>query len=535
LFNLHKRGRREGGQTLILVTLALPLFLALMSLVVDGGNILVHKRNIQVAADAAALAIAQSVDLASANCPNSCSNEGSAYAQKNGVDITSAWHKCNDPDPANPTDTNCWAYPYVDTSGVSHQDQVEVRLRAHVTTFLAGVIGIYGANVSARAVASTNPVTSTTTSPNVTISGTTQTITGSTLITTDPDILSGDSGVAFAMSRRCNAITYSGNPKGQALGAFATNGGLAFGGAGNPKHVKWLAYDQANCPPPSGITGSNCTAIAWGDPTDSASCVKTLTNLHAPVNWPIAPPTPPTLRSGTWNASRDFGLNCINLGSGPVVFTTSGNPPGVYCVNGSGASLTINNVGDLTTGDGYTFFALGGSTITVASGCGNPICNRLQFYWPSACGSRPTTRTTSFTCFGRTISGYDPQTFLYATNPSANGTTCAICLQGNGNDLTGDIFATQPNTFPPAFPPGPGGGLVAISGGGLAAGKGFIESWLLTIDGNTGNYQGTGTSLVIPGQTHTTIDPGTTTTTPDTIISGTVGTTTIGSTLALTQ
>src|SRR5690349_22686247 len=73
LFKLHKRGRREGGQTLILITLALPLFFALMSLVVDGGNILVHKRNLQVAADAAALAAAR--DLASRGtgpCTSTC-------------------------------------------------------------------------------------------------------------------------------------------------------------------------------------------------------------------------------------------------------------------------------------------------------------------------------------------------------------------------------------------------------------------------------------------------------------------------------
>jgi uncharacterized membrane protein len=507
-----------------------------MSLVVDGGNILVHKRNIQVAADAAALAVAQSVNLTTspASCDSACSDQGKAYAKKNGVDVDSSWQACD----AGHT-TNCWTYPYVDKSGVTHYDQVEVRLTSHVTTFIAGMIGLFGADVSARAVASTNPVTGTTTSPDSTIHGTTFTIPGGTHTTTDPDILSGDSGVAFQMSRRCDAFTYTGNPKGEALGAFSSNGGLSFGGTGNPKHVAWLAYDAPRCPTPSAISGtSNCTATAWGDPSDSASCVKTLVGLHAPVTWPIAPPTPPTPRNGPssvpagapWNASADYGTNCINLGSGNVTFSTSGNPPGVYCVNGPNASLTINNVGDLSTGDGYTFFALGGATISVS---GNT--NTLKYYWPSGCGPRPTTRATTFTCFGRTISGYDPQTLLYATYPSADGTTCAICLQGQSDDLTGDIFAPKPDTFPPALPPQTGGGLVAIQGGGLASGRGFIESWLLTISGNTGNYAGTGASLVVPGATHTTTDPDTVTTSPDTVISGTVGTTTIGTNLDLNE
>jgi Flp pilus assembly protein TadG len=516
--------------------LAMPLFFALMSLVVDGGNILVHKRNVQVAADAAALAVAQSVDLTTspASCVAACPDQGKAYAKKNGVDVDSNWHACD----ASHT-TNCWTYPYVDKSGVTHYDQVEVRLTSHVTTFIASIIGLYGTDVSARAVASTNPVTGTTTSPDSTIHGTTLTIPGGTHTTTNPDILSGDSGVAFTMSRLCDAsttpphyaFTYSGNPKGQAMGAFATNGGLLFQGGGNPKHIAWLAYDQSRCPAPSTISGAKCTATAWGDPSDSESCVKTLANLHAPVTWPIAPPTPPTPRTGApWNASADFGTNCINLGSGNVTFSTSGNPPGVYCVNGPNASLTINNIGDLTAGEGYTFFALGGGTISVS---GNS--NTLKYYWPAACGSRPTTRTTSFTCFDRTISGYDPQTLLYATYPSADGTTCAICLQGQSDDLTGDIFAPKPDTFPPALPPQIGGGLIAIQGGGLASGRGFLESWLLSISGNTGNYAGTGASIVIPGGTLTTTDPDTTTTTPDTVVSGTVGVTTIGTNLDLNE
>src|SRR5262249_37408481 len=162
-----------------------------------------------------ALAIAQSVDLPNATCDSACTNQGQIYAQKNGIDVSAlspSWHgPC-----ANASDTNCWTYPYG-----GHNDQVEVRLRAPVATFFVGVVdallngGVSTSfNVSARAVASTNPVIQTTTIPGQSYPGTTVVISGDTHTTTGPPILSGGSGVAFTMSRRCDAILYSGNPKG---------------------------------------------------------------------------------------------------------------------------------------------------------------------------------------------------------------------------------------------------------------------------------------------------------------------------------
>jgi hypothetical protein len=554
LIKVHKRERRQRGQTLILVLVALPLFFALMSLVVDGGNVLVHKRNIQNAADAAALAIAQSVDLANATCDSACTNQGQIYAQKNGIDVSAlnpSWHgPC-----ANASDTNCWTYPYG-----GHNDQVEVRLRAPVATFFVGVVdallngGVSTTfNVSARAVAQTDQVIGSTTIPGPTFPDSTATIPGGIHTTTDPDQLSGGSGIAFTMSRVCSAIQYTGaGSKGDdVLGALATNGGLQFGGLGNgsAKKVTWLAFDQARCmnapnhdpdSPPSGT--SQCTAVAWGDPTNSTNaCVKTLAPLHNPINWPITPPTPPTpLGPGVpFNPATDYPSRCADPG------TTVGNnwanthPPGIYCVSGAGTNLQFSSNGvDLTNNganDGYTFFALNGATITAS---GNSL--RAQFYWPSSpptanCSiPRPTTnRPASYTCFGRTISNYDAETLFYATYPSTDG-ACAICLQGQSDNLTGDIFATQPNLpFPPSLTQT--GGLITIAGGALAAGQGFIESWNLKIGGNTGSYRGTGASIVIPGATHTTTDPSTTITIPGSTGASTTVATTLGTTLDLSE
>ena len=48
--------RGEYGQTLIIVVVALPLFLALIALVSDGSNLFANKRSVQNVADASVLA-----------------------------------------------------------------------------------------------------------------------------------------------------------------------------------------------------------------------------------------------------------------------------------------------------------------------------------------------------------------------------------------------------------------------------------------------------------------------------------------------
>jgi hypothetical protein len=229
-------------------------------------------------------------------------------------------------------------------------------------------------------------------------------------------------------------------------------------------------------------------------------------SVTLPINWPLAPPTAPTPQAAAFNPSTDYPSKCTSLGSsGTVTFSITGHPPGIYCVSGADTILVISTSADLTTGDGYTFFALDGAKIRYSSNG-----SKLWFYWPSACGPRPTTRPASFTCFGRTISSYDPQTVFYATNTTYDQTSCAnnaICLNGQGNQLTGDGFATKPDVFPPG--PTDTGGTVFIAGGALAAGSGFFQSWMLEIQGNTGSYTGTGVPIPIAGQTHTTTDPDT--------------------------
>jgi hypothetical protein len=268
-----------------------------------------------------------------------------------------------------------------------------------------------------------------------------------------------------------------------------------------------------------------------------------------PVNWPIPPPNPlPTPEAGPWNAATDYPSKCVDLGSSgtisiPVNGWQSTHSPGIYCVRGT-ATLQLNGA-DVSGGDGYTFFALDRAKIQPA---GNATV--AKYYWPHQCdANRPDTWTTdqrpaTYFCaaFGKTLwtnHGYDPQLLLYANSQASDRTNCpqsAICLSGQGGNLTGDIMATQPGIFPPSLTQT--GAAVFVAGGGLSAGKGFIESWQLSMQGNTGTYQGTGTPVNIPGATHTTTDPDQTITGqthPGTTVAGSTTTITTGTTIGLDE
>jgi hypothetical protein len=259
---------------------------------------------------------------------------------------------------------------------------------------------------------------------------------------TGPLIGGVDGAMGFVMSRECDAISYNG-AGGGSVGTLVTNGGVWFSGNA-PKRIQQLAYDEPGCPdhptrPPSGAP--QC------DNSGAFLCAKQIFDFsdRMPMDWPLPPPPEPSpLPSGTtWNPSTHYPSRCIDLGTSNVTFAAGDGPPGIYCLRG-GATLTLG--GDLTTGDGYTFFALDGGRIMISSNG-----TQVKFYWPSSCGVRPAGRPASFVCFGRTISGYDPQTLFYATN-TTHSQKCddnAICINGQNSSVIGDMFAVAPGVFPP--------------------------------------------------------------------------------------
>jgi hypothetical protein len=502
--------RSDRGQTLVLFVVMLPVLLGSGGLVIDGAHAFGEKRRVQNAADAAALAAAQNVlGTVGGACPDSAilittvETAAECYSSMNGG--SDALGLCVDVD-----STNCYTWPYKGDTA-----KVEVRLSISMHGFLLEAVGLGGLfdKVSARAVAGATPLVSAPTTTTIAVPGSVQTIydPDSVVTTVTPGstqvVTATTGGVegaeAFTMSRICDSISYSG-AGGGTVASLATNGGLQFAGASGKK-VSSLGFDATRCPRPSGEpSGSACS-------TSTSSCaVNPYALTPVPLNWPVAPPTPPTptsLPPGTPYPLSWYPSKCIDLGSGTVVFSTVVRPPGIYCVSGSLTILTISGL-DVTGGEGYTFFALDGGKLHVN---GNPP--KLRFYWPSACGPRPTTRPASFTCDGRTISGYDPMTLLYATNATRDTGTCthnAVCLDGHDGVLNGDVFAVKPDIdFPPSL--AQTGGTVFIAGGAVQAGSGFFETWNLVIEGNTGSYTGNGPAIGGVPSTVTTTTPGSTT------------------------
>ncbi|MCH8919744.1 MAG: hypothetical protein IIA23_03445 [Chloroflexi bacterium] len=139
----NARGRREGGQMLILFVLALGVLMGMVAMSVDVGMILHERRSLQNAADAAALAgvseLPESPDAAEAKALEWAENNG--YTSENGATIT-----VNTPyqgDPNSQGDPNA----------------IEVIIEVEMPFLFARALGLDSVDVSARAVAGFEPGT----------------------------------------------------------------------------------------------------------------------------------------------------------------------------------------------------------------------------------------------------------------------------------------------------------------------------------------------------------------------------------------
>src|SRR5215212_1279632 len=150
----RKAIRAEQGQTLILVVIALPLFLALIALVSDGSNLFANKRSVQNAADASVLAAVREFNPDLSLCTGPASTVGtclnriettaSDYSQRNNG--SNPLHGC-----ANAADWDCYQTPF---PGASDYGGLQVRLKRNVPLSFGGVVGLSSSSVTATAAAS---------------------------------------------------------------------------------------------------------------------------------------------------------------------------------------------------------------------------------------------------------------------------------------------------------------------------------------------------------------------------------------------
>lgn len=509
LRRLRARLADESGQALILIAVAMPVFLAMGGLVIEGGHLFVAKRHLQNAADAAALASARDLPGNGNPCDASCRaavlNDVKLYAGYNHFTPSPDFHAC---DPVDASDTNCYQTPYKGSN-----DMIQVRVRQSLPPIFSNAFGLGPFKVSASAAASAGAQVTTSTTPGLTIPDSTSTITtpasttvvttpngtttivtpGTTTVVTNPDVTStnitpasttstvstitetipngGNGGVGFAMSSACPAITYLG-AGGGSVGSLVTNGGISVSGAA--KTVDSLAWGKR------GTTG--CDLIG-----SNATITKKI-GPFSPQGWPVQPPTQPS--------------PCLDPGTNsPGVNWSKTHAQGKYCVSGD---LQFSGNGGSFLG--YTWFATGSINLS-----GNT--NTFSPYAPSGAPSN----TPVFVAL--------------------NGN---LTLQGSGNKITGSVFAEHGNA--------------AISGGGLGAGSGFVEAQTITITGNLASYTGSGgfgapivnvttsttmitipastTVVTTPGGTSTVTTPGSTTV--QTVTGGTSTSTIPGSTTVTT-
>ena len=134
----NARGRREGGQMLILFVLALGVLMGMVAMSVDVGMILHERRSLQNAADSAALAgvpeLPESPDAAEAKALEWAEKNG--YTGENGATIT------------------------VNTPYQGDVNAIEVIIEVEEPFLFARALGLDSVDVSARAVAGFDPGTS---------------------------------------------------------------------------------------------------------------------------------------------------------------------------------------------------------------------------------------------------------------------------------------------------------------------------------------------------------------------------------------
>jgi Flp pilus assembly protein TadG len=459
---------------LILVALAVPLMLVLVSLVVDGGVALSKRRTLQGAADAAALAAAQSLPHVALML-----SAASQYSQQNGGPAID--HTCDSGSPP------CLRYPYQGDA-----NRVEVKLEQAAVTYFANAVGLGGVlpDVSARAVASPNllpvsvTVTTTTVGPPTTIPGTTSTIPGTTVPDSTSTVtvtVGGDGAVAYVNSTRCDAdpggaaIQWSGAPS--TLAGLMTRGGIAVVGntSKSALHVLLGRYSD---------TANGCR-LFWGE--TSSPNFPDVRPLDPSAGYPVPPPSPAPPPGCPSTGTNSIGNNW-----------TDTHPPGVYCWTSGRLSFAGNGL----TFDGYTFFApqisLGGNNLTFRGP-------------PAAAGGR----STLFDAYGGDASSGSPR--------------AALDISSSNVRITGDMFAPGGTIDVSA------GGVTTGAGGASFMESEWLKvSGNFATFIGSGPFLTSTTTTTTTVVTGTTVPP-TTTVTPPTTIPGSTTTSTTVSTSTTTD
>lgn len=405
----------RSGKTLVMFAILLPVLLGMTGLVIDGGLLMAAHRQLQNAADAAALAAAMdkhrgatdATALASAN----------SFMAGNGMNGVSLVLNAGSSNALNipPQDPGNTGSPYKDNANFA-----EAIVTRQVNTFFMPVLGVNSSQITARAVAGFEPVGA-----------------GEGAIVLDPTeapglaVTSNNSrlivkGSVVVNSRGRGLDQYGGNVDGPYAQPAVSTGGPNI----EPKPI--VAADVqvvGGVDTPGNIRAYDAAFAAGGYYYDT-------TNFDLPFSTgnPIAPdPLLKLLTPTTSNGVRAFYPNKLGVNQGSPQDISVGNGETVTLVPGIYKTISI-------TGGTVTFNPNPGGIFVV--------------------GMNRTGNGNSFNINGGTVTGNGIMIYNTGSNYTPSGTPDSTDNTSGSDDFQGGISRPPPN------PPGSMGG-VTINGGNV--------------------------------------------------------------------
>jgi Flp pilus assembly protein TadG len=383
----------ESGQVLVMSALSMTLLLGFMALAIDGGLLFRARRNMQIAADAAAAAAA--VDYKYNNSIASAKTAAQTAATGNAVTSTT-YVTVNDP-PVN---------GYHKTIGYT-----EVIISQPVQTAFMGMFGFKNVNIAARAVVGSGVNAGCIWT--LARSGNDVSLTGSGAITAQNCDIYDDSSASNALT-----LTGSGSISAKAIGIVGSYDKTGSGSiTPNPPTtgIAPAADPLASLPAPTISTG-----------TCSSSCTPSNTgsgNL--------------TVQPGTYTSISNTGSGTLTLAAGNYVITGS--------LTNTGSGALILGAGNYSIGGNFT--TTGSGAVTLGTDSSFTVGGNLSL---TGSGALTGTGETFYTEGGTTLTGSGNMNLTAPTSGPYNGVlvfqarsdTDAMSITGSGGDtIKGIVYA----------------------------------------------------------------------------------------------
>jgi hypothetical protein len=365
---LHQNARRsDSGKTLVMFALVLPVLLGIVGLVVDCGLLMATQREVQNAADAAAMAAAMA-DLMRQGVPREVAT--TIVATYNGLS-SATLSVFNHPPAAGPHAGNSRYYEVVVTYPVS--------------TLFMSALGVQGdQSVRARAVAGIEPVPA-----------------GAAIALLDPTAapgLSVQAGAGLVVDGRIvvnSPASPAATATGQVEAADYRIAGPSVQGTFQPYPASrgQLALDSPPAPDP---------LVNLPVPASTASAAN---NTATPLGsaWNTRPLGSPLVQQGQSSGLVDpnyvDGNGTVQLFPGVYQsITVSGGTlnlnPGVYVLSPSGSPLyTLDVTGGIVTGSGVLFYNTGADFVPLS---GYPDSGDAELYNPGPAGTGAPSSSADF-------------------------------------------------------------------------------------------------------------------------------------------